>query len=482
MGGRSQLSGIPRVAEIIDATRHIKTACMTLRLDTAMLEERGRDAEIYARSLEHCLLQRVVTGYEVAVEPPWSGCRAEDALLGQVEELCVPPERLRQASPTVMRLVLNRRLLRRRGMVPQQVLTAVLAQHPELYGFASPQAAPEWVLRLRVTQGASAAHADNARLFAAVLRNTVVGGKQEIELAETCPVPVVYVDPESGALERREETAVETAGSALELMMLEPEIDWYRCTSNDVLDVYNTLGIEAARAIIFHELRTLVAGDSAKVSDRHIMMVATTMTHYGLVMPMSRHGINRIAETGPLQRASFEETSDVLTDAGIYGEAEDHMRGISQSIMMGRTPYIGTGCLEALRVVGQDQEQTREEPPQPSARDATLAATAEDAEDDAEDAKGTPTAPNDLVQSYFRGEAKFHLAVYDSRVDVPSPESPLLGAAAPSSSCGGMLLEEEATLCSEVGQEDETSMQKRMLNIMSRVPFEPPRSPRLVVN
>ena len=63
-------------------------------------------------------------------------------------------------------------------------------------------------------------------------------------------------------------------------------------------------------------------------------------------MPLSRHGINRM-DTGPLLRCSFEETPDILCDAAMFGEF-DNGKGVSQNIMTGQLPQIGTGSMTVL--------------------------------------------------------------------------------------------------------------------------------------
>ena len=71
------------------------------------------------------------------------------------------------------------------------------------------------------------------------------------------------------------------------------------------------------------------------------MMIVNTMTRGGYIMPLSRHGINRM-DTGPLIRCSFEETPDILCEAAAYGES-DNGKGVSQNIMTGKLAAIGTG-------------------------------------------------------------------------------------------------------------------------------------------
>lgn len=462
MEGRSQLSGIPRVAEVIDATRNIKTACMTIRLVPDVMS--SEDVELYARSLEHCPLSRLVASYEM--EACDVGCvsksHPEDAFLVAAELLCDEP--LTQiCSRGVLRLVLNRRLLRRRGLVPSRVLSSILRQNPEcLRGVASPATSVEWIIRLRAV--GVEFDPDAARVYADVMSATTVGGRRQIELAELIQVPRLLVNIEGG-LYVENEVAIETAGSALIEMAWEPEIDWLRCTSNDVLDVYSTLGIAAARSVIFHELRMLVAGDSCKVSDRHIMMVANTMTQHGIVMPMSRHGINRIAETGPLLRCSFEETSDVLTDAGVWNE-KDHMRGISQSIMMGQTPFLGTGCSDIVKRSGADNNKGGFSSSEVTVTSRRLVKSRFK---DRKSAVMTPelvkTEVSDMMDVLFTEQLTQCEPPYmDDTMGSPG----LWSSIAPSETSH----QDNVT--------DATRVRQELLGVMSRVPFDPPRSPIIV--
>ena len=352
--GVGQLSGIPRIAEIVDATKVIKTASMLLPFVDAT---RPRDElEIYARSLELCTLEKLVTSYEMEVIAPdtLSSQHPQDAFALAMDSLCDKP--CDNPSRACMRLVLNRRLLRRRGIVPSDI-AAVLdaAADLNLKVVASPESATDWVLRVWV-QGVET---DNqaASLFAKLMP-VVVGGKAKIELAELRLMPRVVVSP-TRTLVVQDEFMIETAGADLAEMMWEPHIAWERVTTNSIMDVFEVLGISAARILIFHELRKLISGDTNKVNDRHLMMVANTMTQNGVIMSLSRHGINRIAKTGPLLRSSFEETSEVLTDAGVFGES-DTVQGVSQSIMLGRLPFVGTGCSELLMAAKPGEASTTE--------------------------------------------------------------------------------------------------------------------------
>jgi len=63
-------------------------------------------------------------------------------------------------------------------------------------------------------------------------------------------------------------------------------------------------------------------------------------------LSIDRHGINR-SEIGPLAKCSFEETSDILIKAGVFGEL-DKITGVSANIMLGQISKSGTGDTKIL--------------------------------------------------------------------------------------------------------------------------------------
>ena len=68
------------------------------------------------------------------------------------------------------------------------------------------------------------------------------------------------------------------------------------------------------------------------------------MTGKGYIMAINRHGINR-TDASPLKKCTFEETVDMLLDAGkdcIY----DDLRAVSSNIIVGKLARLGTGMFQ----------------------------------------------------------------------------------------------------------------------------------------
>jgi DNA-directed RNA polymerase II subunit RPB1 len=117
-------------------------------------------------------------------------------------------------------------------------------------------------------------------------------------------------------------------------------------TSNDIREVYSVLGIDAARECILRELAEVLETDS-KINDHHKYILAERMTNNAHMCAIFRTGLNSDKDTGPLAKASFEETPEQLTKAAKFGEL-DIMTGVSANIMLGQTGKFGTAAFEVL--------------------------------------------------------------------------------------------------------------------------------------
>ena len=142
------------------------------------------------------------------------------------------------------------------------------------------------------------------------------------------------------------EWLLETDGTNLAEVMTFPAVNHRTTVSNDVLEMFQVLGIEGARSSLFNELRNVLSFDGAYVNYRHIALLADSMTFSGFLMAVSRHGINR-GESGPMLRASFEETVEVFMNAAVFSQY-DVLNGVTENVMLGQLGKLGTGMVDLL--------------------------------------------------------------------------------------------------------------------------------------
>ena len=135
-----------------------------------------------------------------------------------------------------------------------------------------------------------------------------------------------------------------TDGSNMKEILLNINVNSHKSKSNDIREIYELLGIEAARKALAIELENVIG--EGKLNYRHLSLLVDTMTSRGQLMSIDRHGINR-SDVGPLAKSSFEETTDMLVNASIFSEY-DNLNGISANVMLGHKAPCGTGDFNVL--------------------------------------------------------------------------------------------------------------------------------------
>ena len=177
-----------------------------------------------------------------------------------------------------------------------------------------------------------------------IVNTILLKGITKINKVSMRPYNHVDYNHSKETFEKINEWILDTDGSNLIDIMAHPTVDPYRTFTNDIYEIYNVLGIEAARNALCNEIMEVIKESS--VNFRHLSILADTMTCKGALMSIDRHGINR-GDVGPLAKSSFEETTDMLIKASIFSEY-DRINGVSANIMLGQLPPCGTGDSEIL--------------------------------------------------------------------------------------------------------------------------------------
>ena len=139
------------------------------------------------------------------------------------------------------------------------------------------------------------------------------------------------------------EWIIHTEGSNLKEILDMDGIDHVRTTTNNIHEIGEVLGIEAARQSIINEAQNTLSEQGLSVDVRHVMLVADIMTSEGIVKSIGRHGISG-EKSSVLARAAFEETGKHLLNASIRGEVDD-LTGIIENIIIGQPIPLGTGSV-----------------------------------------------------------------------------------------------------------------------------------------
>lgn len=160
----------------------------------------------------------------------------------------------------------------------------------------------------------------------------------------------------NGVYEKQDIWVLDTIGTNLLDVLGLDFIDNRRTISNDIVEIYKVLGIEAARQAIYNELVDVVEFDGTYINYHHYSLLVDRMTYSHKLISIFRHGINN-DNIGPVAKASFEETPEMFLKAARHAEL-DNMRGISANVMCGQEGYFGTSAFEVMLDIDEMQTLT----------------------------------------------------------------------------------------------------------------------------
>ncbi len=146
------------------------------------------------------------------------------------------------------------------------------------------------------------------------------------------------------------EFVIKTRGSNLKEVVKLDFVDPTRTITNDCKEIYEVLGVEAARACILNELSRILSEQGLEVDRRYVSLVADAMTYTGKPTPLSLQasgvpsGFFSEMKT-PLSKMAYEWVYHVVLNTARRGE-DNPIKGPLDALIMGQTPPVGTGRVE----------------------------------------------------------------------------------------------------------------------------------------
>ncbi len=300
--------GLPRIIEIVDARKAPSTPTMRIYLDPP-------EGDDEARSKEEKRAQQLAPKLEVTT--------AE--MIADIETV---------VAQRFIRLELLNKEMKKREMTGNEVrekLEAALRLYVEPDKESSPSELTIIPGRKKADDLENNASYTDLLQLEEKIRHIRLKGIPGIERAQVNP------DPEGGFF-------ISTIGSNLAKVSEIEGIDRAKTYTNNIVEVENFLGVEAARQAIINEIRSTLEGAGLEVDDRHLLLVADVMTSEGEVRAIGRHGVSGTKHS-ILARAAFEITVNHLLRAAVIGE-RDQLAGVAENIIVGQPISLGTGNVD----------------------------------------------------------------------------------------------------------------------------------------
>lgn len=159
-------------------------------------------------------------------------------------------------------------------------------------------------------------------------------------------------------VKKQNEFIILTAGSNLKEVLEISEVDETRTVTNDIFEIQSVLGIEAARQAIINEASKVIEDQGLDIDMRHIIFIADVMTRTGEIKGITRSGITGEKES-VLARASFEIPIKHIINASLIGE-EDHLNSVIENVLLNQVVPLGTGLPGLIAKMKGDKEKDKE--------------------------------------------------------------------------------------------------------------------------
>lgn len=389
--------GVPRIEEILRLTSNPKNPSLTVHLKP--LDEQDMDkAAVYATMMEHTRLVDVVESVQICFDPhpattrvdedrPWLDAFYEFERWSH-EAAGSPAADDTTTSKWVVRFSMDAASLLEKNITMDDIHFALTNSKfgADIFCAYSDYNAAELVFRVRMN---AASFAKGKRKGGAqdpldqsddiyvlkmfqdqLLNNIVLRGVQGIAkvTARKIQANVVMdmVTKLDGKYVKKDTWVLDTTGTNLLDVLALDYIDNTRTYSNDIREVFNVLGLEAARQMIYNEMSDVMEfSGGGYINYHHLGLLCDRMTCNFNMIPIFRSGLLS-DDTGPLARCTFEEQTVMLLQAARHGDV-DPMRGVSSNVMCGQFGNFGTSsfqlvldmeaALEAAKPPSQEEEE-----------------------------------------------------------------------------------------------------------------------------
>ena len=302
--------GVPRFEELINASKKIKTPCLTVFAETDLRPEKAW--KIKTQIQQTCIKDLVTKQTYTYVQTP--------QLLDYLE--CPDNNRWNVSDPPkqMLHCLLSRKKMVQNDISLHNIVAGVRAIGKNVIVAYHDDLVQDIHLYVRAKH-------HFFKYVKMVLDTTIKGSKY---------IPKVSVRTEG------QQFVVDTEGIDLNFLNQLQSIDHTRTQCNDIFAIRASYGIEAARAALLKEIHAVLSFDGSYVNLRHLMVIIDWMTWTGHINALTRHGVKKMMDnTTPLKRATFEQPVEIFHHAAVKG-LTDKLSGVSEQLLIGKNPLCGS--------------------------------------------------------------------------------------------------------------------------------------------
>ncbi|KAL7160206.1 hypothetical protein ABFS83_01G078000 [Erythranthe nasuta] len=124
-------------------------------------------------------------------------------------------------------------------------------------------------------------------------------------------------------------------------------IDWKQSHPDDILDISEAYGVDAAWQCFVTSLHSAISGTGKPILPEHLILTANCLSATGEFVPLNAKGLalqrKEANVHSPFNQGCLSNPSDCFLKAAKMGQM-DGLQGSLEALAWGQTPPIGTGC------------------------------------------------------------------------------------------------------------------------------------------
>jgi DNA-directed RNA polymerase beta' subunit len=363
--------GVPRIEEILSLSSEPKNPSLTVYLNKEDETDKEKASAIMYM-IEHTKLEEIVEAVEICFDPDDLNTlinedkatieqyRKFESMIDECNNVSLMDD-TNEKSKWIVRMTMDANVMLEKNITMDDVnFTLKNSYGDEINCVYSDYNADKLVFRIRMNnvlkQGGKSKKTANPldqsdhiyilkNFQDQLLQNIVLRGIKGINKVILRKIKDNVVE-NSGVYKKQDIWVLDTVGTNMMDILSLDYIDSTRTFSNDIVEIFHVLGIEAARQAIYNEIVDVIEFDGTYINSHHFSVLCDRMTATSKMISIFRHGINN-DNIGPIAKASFEETPEMFLKAAKHAEL-DTMRGISANVMMGQEGFYGTSVFQVV--------------------------------------------------------------------------------------------------------------------------------------
>ena len=346
--------GVPRIKELLSVTKNIKAPALTIYLKDQYKQDKMQAKKIL-NTIETTYFSNIVKSTKIYYDPDdFNTTIEDDKFFIETYKEFIDQEMIKvnNKSPWLLRLEFDKAKMLENDISMMEIYNALQDFYTDelISVMFSDDNASKLIFRIKINENDDKHDdliTDLKALEKNLLENLIVKGIKKVSKVIMNKSEYFAYNEDTLDFDKISEWILETSGTNLVDIFAHRKVDAARTISNDINEIYEVLGIEAARQALFNEISDVMKFADLYVNYRHVALLVDTMTNKGYLLSIDRHGINRV-DIGPLAKSSFEETNDMIVKAGIFSEV-DKINGVSAAIILGQLPLLsGTSATDIL--------------------------------------------------------------------------------------------------------------------------------------